>query len=401
MSSEPPPQDRLWSANALRVCQDHFEHQQPLLVEAEHLAGVGSFELNPNSGEVLASEGLYRLLGLEPGTPELTREQFLNTFLHPDDRYRISEAEHLPPEQWPTQIEFRIVRTDSQVRQIHARWRLVHDASGRPSRVIGCLQDVTQQRQAEEERRLSTERQHEAQKLQSLGVLAGGLAHDFNNLLTTVLGYADLTEWQLPSESPLRVYMQHIARAARRAAELCQQLLIAAGKVPRVNVVLDLARVAREVEPRLRALLPAGVQFRLDVPPALPAVRGDTDLLRQVLVELVSNSAEAISSQAGQIAVRLASQYLGHEHLVRLQRGSDCPDGEYAVLEVSDTGCGMSEEVKSRVFEPFFTTRFTGRGLGLAAVLGIVQAHGGVMEIISEPGKGSTFRVFLPLGREG
>jgi PAS domain S-box-containing protein len=284
---------------------------------------------------------------------------------------------------------------------------------GQTVALLACTRDTTGQHRAEEallpeaellagaeeERRRGSEQRHEVQKVESLAVLAGGLAHNFNNLLTTVLGYADLAEWQLPAGSPLRAYMQNIGQAARRAAGLCQQLLAYAGKVPLAQEVLDLVRLLRDSEPALRALLPVGAQLSVDLPPEMLLVAGDAGLLRQVLLNLVQNAAEALGELPGQITVRLASRHLGPDELAGLQVGSDRPPGEYAVLEVSDTGCGMDEATRARIFEPFFTTRFTGRGLGLAAVLGIVGAHKGAVDVVSAPGQGSTFRLFLPHGK--
>jgi CheY-like chemotaxis protein len=144
-------------------------------------------------------------------------------------------------------------------------------------------------------------------------------------------------------------------------------------------------------------MLPACARLSLTLPAALPEVRGDASLLRQALLELVSNAVESLGGRPGQVAVTLTEQHLGRHDLARLQRGSDRPAGHYAVLQVLDDGCGMDEATRARIFEPFFTTRFTGRGLGLAAVLGIVQAHRGAVDVTSVPGHGSTVRLFLPL----
>ena len=382
---------------ALPDSQARLQRQQALLAETEHLAQAGHFERGPGPGEVHVSDGLCHILGLAPGLTGLTDESFPARFVHPDDRPRLAETDQLPLERRPTQMEFRIVRPDGEVRHVRMRCRPVRDEAGKPTRVIGWMQDVTEQMQAELQGRVFQDRLHEAQKRESLGVLAGGLAHDFNNLLTTVLGYADLAEWQMPSGSPLRAYTQQIAQAARQAAGLCQQLLAYAGKTPLVHEVLDLARLVREMEPALRASLPDWARLSLVLPPSLPGVRGDPSFLRQALLELAGNAAESLGGRPGRVSVTLSSRHLDREELAWLPRGSDRPAGDYLVLEVTDDGCGMDEATRTRIFDPFFTTKFTGRGLGLAAVLGIMQAHRGAIDVRSEPGQGTTFSLFVPL----
>jgi signal transduction histidine kinase/CheY-like chemotaxis protein len=361
-----------------------------LLSDAEQVAGLGSFQLIPPDNQFHCSGGLYRLLGLEPGSGELTLETFLGRFVHPDDRARLGE-------QWPAALECRIVRVDGQVRHVQGWTRLIPDEDGKQVRFLGVFQDVTEAKQAEEQRRLFAERLHEARKLDALGVLAGGVAHDFNNLLTTVLGYADLTEWQLPAGSPLRGYMQQIAQAARRAAGLCQQLLAYAGKTLLSLETLDLARLVRDAEPALRGLLVGRQRLVLDLPESLEGVRGDPGLLRQVLLELVGNAIEALGEGPGEVAVRLRTRQLTAQDLAGMRRGRDCLPGEYAQLEVADTGQGMDDATRARIFEPFFTTKFPGRGLGLAAVGGLVRAHRGILEVDSALGQGTTFHLFLPI----
>ncbi len=355
-----------------------------LLADAEQLAGLGCIEWSPGENRGHCTRGLYRLLGLEPGHGGLTLETFLGRFVHPDDRSRLGEP-------WPAALEFRLVRADGQVRHVHGWTRVVRDEAGQQVRFLGVFQDVTDARQDQEQRQL------EARLQDALGVLAGGVAHDFNNLLTTVLGYADLTEWQLPAGSPLRGHMQQISQAARHAAALCQQLLAYAGKVILSLEALDLARLVRDAEPLLSALLRGRQRLVLDLPEALEGARGDAGLLRQVLLELVGNAIEALGEGPGEVRVRLRTRQLTREDLAGMPRGRDRLPGEYALLEVADTGKGMDEATRARIFEPFFTTKFPGRGLGLAAALGLVGAHRGILDVASAVGQGTTFRLFLPI----
>ncbi len=262
------------------------------------------------------------------------------------------------------------------------------------------VRDVTDLKRVEQERRrLETQMQH-AQKLESLGVLAGGIAHDFNNLLVGVLGNAGLALMELPPESPARQSIEQIQIAARRAAELCKQMLAYSGKGRFVIQPLNLSSLVREMGHLLQAVIPKKITLRYDFAEALPAVEGDPSELRQVVMNLITNAAEAIGDETGVITVRTGMLEADRQYLATTYLAEDVPAGTYVCLEVSDTGCGMDEQTKARIFDPFFTTKFTGRGLGLAAVLGIVRGHRGAIKIYSEPGRGTAFKVLLPCSQQ-
>jgi len=262
------------------------------------------------------------------------------------------------------------------------------------------VQDVTELKRVERERRqLEAQMQH-AQKLESLGVLAGGIAHDFNNLLVGVLGNAGLALMELPPESPARQSIEQIEAAARRAAELCKQMLAYSGKGRFVIQPLNLSSLVREMGHLLQAAIPKRITLKYDFAGDLPAVEGNANELRQVIMNLITNAAEAIGGEMGIITIRTGLLEADREYFITTYLAEDVPSGTYVCLEVSDTGCGMDEETKARIFDPFFTTKFTGRGLGLAAVLGIVRGHGGAIKIYSEPDRGTTFKVLLPCSEQ-
>jgi len=245
-----------------------------------------------------------------------------------------------------------------------------------------------------EQERLALERKLlETQKLESLGVLAGGIAHDFNNLLAAVLGNVSLCSMQLPSDSPLRPYLSSIETTIHRAAELCKQMLAYSGRGRFQAQAVNLNVIIREMAELLRISINKRVRLELDLASGVPAVKGDATQLRQVIMNLIINASEAIAPHEGVIALKTSTV------TVRADTGepaSGVPDGEYVVLEVRDSGTGMDELTKARIFDPFFTTKFTGRGLGLAATQGIVRGHHGAIMVDTAPGKGSTFRVYLP-----
>ena len=245
-----------------------------------------------------------------------------------------------------------------------------------------------------ESRALESQMRH-VQRLESLGVLAGGVAHDFNNLLTAVRGNVSLLSC-VKTQEQRDECVEQIDLAAIRASELCQQLLSYAGKArPRVDSV-DLAAMTGEMRMLLSSTLAKSVALELDFDPSVPPVAGDPALLRQIVLNLLMNASEAIGEGAGTVRVSTRLQECGRDYLGGTFLPSDAPAGEYVAFTVTDDGSGMDEQTLQRVFDPFYTTKFSGRGLGLAAVLGVVQAHHGAIKVESEPGKGTRFVVLLP-----
>lgn len=256
--------------------------------------------------------------------------------------------------------------------------------------------DMTERKQLEEEKRLIEAQMLHVQKLESLGVLAGGIAHDFNNILMVVLGNADLALMRVPPGSPACENLAQIEQAASRAADLARQMLAYSGKGKFVIENLDLTRMVQEMGQMLEVSISKKVLLRYDFGPRIPAISGDATQLRQVILNLVINASEAIGDSTGTITISTKRTSCDRAYLSESWIDDRLPEGEYVVLEVSDTGCGMDREVIPKIFDPFFTTKFTGRGLGMAAVLGIVRAHKGAIKVYSEKGRGSSFRLMLP-----
>ncbi len=292
------------------------------------------------------------------------------------------------------------VETPAGLRTLLLSCAPLADVSGRNQGVVGLLTDITERLRIEEEQRKLEAKVQQTQKLESLGLLAGGIAHDFNNMLMGIVGNASMAREDLSPVSPVREYVEDIELAARRASELSKQMLAYSGRGRFMIERLDMSEVVGEMNHLLQASLNKKAVLRQDFPSGLPKVEADATQLRQVIMNLITNAADAIGERSGIISVATGAQDCSADYLSRTLLDDDLPGGPYVFVEVSDTGAGMDAETLARIFDPFFTTKVHGRGLGLAAVLGIVRGHQGAIRVYSEPGRGTTFKVLLPVADE-
>jgi PAS domain S-box-containing protein len=247
---------------------------------------------------------------------------------------------------------------------------------------LALITDITERKYAEE-------RQRQAQKLESLGLLAGGVAHDFNNLLVGVIGNASLAQNFLRPGHPASELLERIIRSGEQAAHLTRQMLAYAGKGRFLIEPINLSQLIPEISGLVQPAIPKKIRAQLALAPDLPLIEADRGQIQQVFMNLVLNAAEAIGDQTGLITVTTGVQ--------DIDDFDGLASGQYVFLEVRDTGCGMDDEIKARIFDPFFSTKFTGRGLGLAAVAGIVRGHRGAIRVSSSPGNGSSFTILFPI----
>ena len=291
------------------------------------------------------------------------------------------------------------LRADVGSAAFESRYCPLYDSSGEVTGVLGVSIDITETVRAEIERETMQAQLLEVQKLESLGLLAGGIAHDFNNILTAILSSTSAAQAVLPDDHPSQADLLNVLHSARRAADLTRQMLAYSGRGTFEIRPTDLSALVREILALLQASISKKVEVQLKLDENLPAVEADVAQLQQVLMNLVINGAEALGEAEGTVCITTGRRQVDARQALELQPAQPLQPGEYVFLEVSDTGSGMDARTLARIFDPFFSTKFAGRGLGLAAVMGIVRGHRGVLHVESTVGVGTTFRVLLPASR--
>lgn len=372
--------DRKRGEQALRESEERFRQIAETIKEVFWLT-------NPVKNEMIY---------ISPGYEEIwgrSRESLYQNPLswvdavHPEDRQRVLEATMTKQAKGEFDEEYRIVRPDGQVRWIRDRAYPILNEKGEAYRIAGIAEDVTQEKQLADQLR-------QMQKIEAVGQLAGGVAHDFNNLLTAIGGYTDFVLEQVPADSPLRKDIEEIKKGTERAAGLTRQLLAFSRRQVMQPVVLNLNELIRSMEGMLRRLIGENIELAITGAPDLAPVKADPHQFEQVIMNLAVNARDAMP-KGGRLTIETANMDLD-ERFVQQHIGAQ--PGKYAMLAVSDNGCGMDAEVQKHVFEPFFTTKEKGKGtgLGLSTVYGIVKQSGGYISVYSEKGHGSCFKVYLP-----
>jgi signal transduction histidine kinase len=254
-----------------------------------------------------------------------------------------------------------------------------------------------------ESQKQSEKAAHQKEKLETVGLLAGGIAHDFNNLLVGIIGGASFVMDTVPLPDSAARVLRDVMRSGERAAELTRKMLAYSGRGNFVVEPIDMDRLARQTCEFLRGSLPKRIHLRFEGGRQLPPVETDAEQLRQVIVELVTNAVEAIDENASG-AIRVYTRFAEIDEELARQEHLETAVGagvKFVSLEVQDTGCGMDRETQAKIFDPFFSTKFTGRGLGLSAVHGFVRSNGGAVRVRSGPGEGTVVQVVLPAAEPG
>ena len=380
-----------------KTVEERLLRSEALLTEAQHLAGLGSFEQDLLGNENMWSEGMFLLLDRDPERGPMEYEEFL-TIIHPDDRPIWADA----PRRWhqnaaPFRSEFQLIGGDGAVRHLLIMARLVAGPEGRPEKLLGALQDITVRKKDEEDRKWFQERIHRSEKMEAVGQLAGGVAHDFNNHLAAIMGFAGILQDRLVDVDPLlQKYAKNIILSCRHSSELTNQLLAFARKGKYLSVPVDLQEIIAEVMEILRHSIDRRITLQCHGDGQSALVLGDPSQLQNMIMNLALNARDAMP-EGGVLTFSTELRELEEDYCKRLPQ--EIQPGFYSQLSILDTGVGISKELQLRIFEPFFTTKEPGKGtgLGLASVYGTVKSHHGTILVYSETGKGSCFKIFLPL----
>ena len=379
----------------LRIRDDLVAHEALLKDRIRFVhdaAGIGIWELELATGVITWSEAMPAMHGLADGVFAGTVGAFFD-LVHPDDREAVRDAQAAAIAAGDDfSMEFRIVWPDGSIHWLDTRNQVRRMPDGRPDRVIGVVIDVTERRALEAQLR-------QAQKMEAIGQLAGGVAHDFKNLLTVILGYAEFIADEAGHSDQHQRDVREIITAAHRAVGLTTQLLAFSRKQVLQSTLLDVNALVVETSETLRRLIGDDIELITALAPDVGSVFADEGQMQQVLINLASNARDAMS-QGGRLAIETAEVQL--DRLSGLHDQEVVP-GRYVMLSVTDSGTGMDAETKRRLFEPFFSTKDQGKGtgLGLATVYGIVKQSGGYVWMDSMPGQGATFKVYLPRSTAG
>ena len=355
------------------------------------------WELDLVRRELFWRGGAKELFGVDIDTQVADRSTHLE-FIHEGDEQRVSKslarAIKDVDESWSA--EYRIVREGGEVRHVSDRARILTNVEGEAVRIVGALVDVTERiRAAERDHELQINMQH-AQRLESLGILSSGIAHDFNNILAAIVGSADMLRESDTVGSSEKKLIEQITKSCDRGVDLTGKMLTYAGRAPTQRKSVDINQLVGDVVGIVGKAAPKGVVLKSALDPQSPRVDGDPAQFQQVVMNFITNAVESLTDGRGEVCVTTALRTV---HSVKGHPvGCKFRPGEYVTLTVTDTGTGIDRGDEAKIFEPFYSTKASGRGLGLSAVVGIISNHDGCLYVDSTPGQGTTFKALLPPG---
>jgi len=356
------------------------------LERAQRLTHMGTDVRDLRAGDREWSDETYRIFGVSRESFDATQENVL-ALIHPDDRHLILTARAKTAVGiTPDPMEYRIIRPDGGLRHVYREWALIRDDAGEPVQLLGTILDVTERRRGEEQLR-------QAQKMEAIGNLTGGIAHDFNNLLGVIVGNLDLARERAGSDEELQELIGDALEAAWHGADLTRRLLAFARRQPLRPAQVDINDLVNNTARLLGRLLGEDIDIVLDLGEPIWPVTADPAQLEASLVNLANNSRDAMP-EGGSLIIATANRHLDADYAAS---HADVTPGDFVMIEVSDSGIGMSSEIMRQIFEPFFTTKEPGKGtgLGLSMVFGFLRQSGGHVNVYSEPGIGTTFRLYL------
>ena len=339
-------------------------------------------EVNPALCKMLGYNSVEELLDLDLHT---------DLYANPEERQKL--IDQYKQTQRIENIDVDWLKKNGDVIEVRLSGHPIFGEDGETEGFEMIAEDVTDRRKFEI-------RIQQAQKFESIGVLAGGIAHDFNNILAVVIGNSELGIMALPEEHPVRELLENIRNSAERAADLTKQMLAYSGQGKYVVKPYYLTKLIKEMLGLLKASFPREIEVQTSLAPHIPPVLADYVQLQQIIMNVTLNAAEAIKTEDGNILIETGFMELDADFIKSSIADESVKPGKFVYFHIMDNGEGMDEATASRIFEPFYTTKFTGRGLGLSAVLGIVRGHNGVIKIFSKPGEGTSFKIFLPASEQ-
>jgi two-component system cell cycle sensor histidine kinase/response regulator CckA len=379
--------ERIHIEEALRLSQDKFR-------SAMQHSPIGMAVVGPDGRWLEVNPALCKIVGYSRG--ELLMATF-QSMTHPDDREKGLQflRQMLERQIENYQTEKRYLHKNGQVVWVQLNVSLAWNPDGTPRHFVAQIQDITERKQAEEQRKKLEEQLRQAQKMEALGTLAGGTAHEFNNILGIILGYTDLAKLELADGHPVARHLEEVLKASLRAKEIVQQILTFTRQQKDQRELVFLHPIVGETVRLLRTTLPEEVEIVTDIKPGANAILGNPTQIHQVLINLCTNAWHAMKKGAGLIRITQRTVTLDH---TAPSLHAALHAGPYVRLSVEDNGQGMDAATQTRIFEPFFTTKGPGKGtgLGLAVVHGILQAHDGAVVVQSQPGRGTTFYLYFP-----
>lgn len=360
---------------------------------------IGLWEFNMKDNDLSFNSNLAEIVGFSK--IENVSEKW-KEYIHEDDFHSSAKAmmDLISGKKDSYVDQYRLKLMDGSYKWIFSRGKIVErDQDGQPVRIAGSITDITEQKEAET-RRLALEYQMlQAQKLESLGLLAGGIAHDFNNLLTGILGNADMLIFELSEHLPVQQKLLDIKKAAKRASELTRQMLAYTGKSTFSTEIIDLNGLIDEMSSFFDISISKKVKISYSLDYNIPCISGDPTQISQILMNLVLNGSEAIENN-GEVKISTSLKECSPAEINSLVLNNIITPGTYLILEISDNGSGIPQDKIKQIFDPFYTTKFTGRGLGLAAVSGIIRSHNAGLHITSRINEGTTFRIYFQPTRQ-
>ena len=365
------------------------------LKEAQRIAKVGSWQLNLLTDNLTWSDEVFRIFEVNKEHFGASYEAFLSV-IHPEDQYAVNNAHaQSTANETPCKITYRLLMPDERIKYVTEEFEPSYNPEGKPVRSIGTIQDITEIKQAEKERENLQKQLYESQKLEAIGILAGGVAHDFNNMLSGIMGYTELVMKEMRPADPLQKKLQAIVDITDRSANLTRQLLAFARKQTIEPVVFDLNESIEAILKMIRRIIGENIELEWLPGAGSYTVMMDPSQLDQIIVNLCVNAGDAITN-IGKITIETDIVSIDQAYCAS---HAEFSPGEYVLLAVSDDGCGMDKKTSDHIFEPFFTTKDSGKGtgMGLPTVYGVVKQNDGFINVYSEPGQGTTIKIYLPL----